>query len=648
MRFSAASLLVVFGLICGLSACKNEPLYVPDGVAADWPAYGATSGGTHFSNANQITPENVNQLRLVWEHRSGDIRHEGVSAVGGLPQLQSSLQVTPIMIDDRLYYCTPFNRVFALDADTGAELWSFDPKVDWSQEPIFTNCRGVSYWESGNAGVCEKRILMGTQDARLIALDADTGKPCTDFGDNGSVDTSDGLSAHHPVEYGISSPPAILGDRVITGGLVLDNQRTDSPGGVVRAYNIRTGALEWVWNPVPPGMSTKNQDGTWLAGTTNVWSIISVDEDRNMVFLPTGNTTPDYYGGHRGGDPMKGLDYYSSALVALDGDTGEVVWHFQFVHHDIWDYDTPSQPTLVDLVIDGKTIPAVIQVTKMGMTFAFHRETGQPLWPIEERPVPQNPAMGEYLSPTQPFPTHIPYTVKHKMNPEDAWGLIGIDANRCATLFSELRNEGIYTPPSVQGSIHFPANSGGNNWGSPAIDPSSGIMVVATSHVASQIRLIPRENCEGVTQPQKGTPYCVETGFVMSPLGIPCSPTPWGTLDAIDLVAGKKLWSVPLGTSRDLAPFPFWWVKGLPGFGGPIITATGVVFSGVANEHAIRAFDAKSGAELWKARLPTAANAVPMTYQTKKGGRQYLIVAAGGHWSGGAPPGDHIMAFALP
>ncbi len=645
---------LVFALLVGLTACRGEgQVAVPVGHAADWPAYGATPGGTHYSKADQITPDNVAGLELAWVHRSGDVRQGNMNVgPGELPTMQSSFQVTPIMVDDRLYYCTPFNRVFALDADSGAELWSFDPKMNVEQEIIFTNCRGVSYWSSGRDGVCEKRIVMGTQDARLIVLDADTGKPCADFGDNGEVDTSDGLSAHHPAEYGISSPPAILGDKIITGGLVLDNQRTDSPGGVVRAYNIRTGALEWAWNPVPPGGPDKNPDGTWRSGTTNVWSIIAVDPERNLVFLPTGNTTPDYHGGHRkgeGDDPKNGLDYYSSSLVTLDGATGKVVWHFQFVHHDVWDYDTPAQPTLIDMEIEGKTIPAVVQVTKMGMTFAFNRETGEPLWPIEERPVPQEGAVpGEYLSPTQPFPSHIPYTTPHKLTGDMAWGVIGLDARRCRQIFDSYLNEGIYTPPSLQGSVHYPSNGGGNNWGSPAIDPRRKIMVVHSNNVPSHIKLIPREDCAGIPQQQMGTPYCVETGFIMSPLGIPCSEPPWGRLDAIDLEAGKILWSVPLGTSRDLAPFPFWWVKGIPGFGGPMVTSSGLVFSGVSNEHAFRAFSLETGQELWKARLPTAGNAVPMTYQTKKGGRQYVVIAVGGHWSGGSPPGDHLMAFALP
>jgi len=614
----------------------------PAGRVADWPAYGATPGGTHFSRADQITPANVADLEVAWVHRSGDIR-EGDRSKDRL-MTQSSLQVTPIAVGDRLYYCSPFNKVFALDAETGEELWSYDPGVDHSAD-ILPNCRGVSSWQSGREGFCEHRILAGTLDARLIALDATSGKPCPDFGDGGQVDTSHGLSAHHPRDYSITSPPAILGDRVITGAMVLDNQRVDSPSGVVRAYDVRSGELLWAWNPVKPGSEGMNADQTFLNGTTNVWSVIAVDAGRDMVYVPTGNTTPDYFGGHRQGE----LDYYSSSVVALRGGSGEVAWHYQMVHHDIWDYDTPAQPTLVDLVVDGETVPAVVQVTKMGMTFALHRDTGEPLWPVEERPVPQAGAVPEeYLSPTQPFPTHIPHLVRTPLRAEDAWGLTFWDRGRCVDRMAAMRNEGIYTPPSEQGSLNFPGNGGGNNWGSPAIHPDNRVMVVYTNRVPGSTRLIPRARCEGVLQAQAGTPYCVETGWVTSPLGVPCTEPPWGTLDAIDLEAGKLLWSVPIGTTRDMAPFPFWWIRGLPGFAGPMMTASGLIFSGVSNEHALRAFDLASGEELWRGDLPTAGNAVPMTYQVRAGGRQFVVIAAGGHWSGGSPPGDYLVAFALP
>jgi quinoprotein glucose dehydrogenase len=638
----AGLLLALLLAACGKApALDNLPAGIPAGTVADWPAYGATPGGTHYSPTNQITPDNVSQLEVAWMHRSGDVRETEFSKERRTTP--SSLQVTPIVVEDRLYYCTPFNRVFALDAETGEELWVFDPEIR-KNNIVLGNCRGVSSWDSGAEGFCEHRIFLGTLDARLIALDADTGERCEDFGDGGDVDITHRISKHEPVEYGITSPPAILGDLVITGAMVLDNIRTDSPSGVVRAYDVRSGKLAWAWNPVPPELEGFNEDGSFRSGTTNVWSIIAVDAERNLVFVPTGNTTPDFYGGHR-----QGLDHYSSSVVALRGDTGEVAWHYQTVHHDIWDYDVPAQPTLVDLEVDGEMVPAVVQVTKMGMTFALHRETGEPLWPVEELPVPQDGAAeGEYLSPTQPFPTHIPHLLKKTFEADDAWGMVLFDRLACKSRIGELQNQGLYTPPSEQGSLHFPYSGGGNNWGSPAIHPESRLMVVYTSHVPGIVKLTAREHCKGIAQEQAGTPYCVETGWVASPLGVPCHEPPWGTLDAIDLESGEILWRVPMGTTRNMAPFPFWWIEGIPGFAAPMMTESGLVFSGVTNEHAFRAFSLETGEELWKAELPTAGNALPMTYQVSETGRQFVVIAAGGHWSGGSPPGDYIIAYALP
>ncbi len=611
------------------------------GTAATWTAWGGTPGGGHYSPATQITRENVRWLRPAWEHRSGDIRHPGHPSEYGMPLPASGFQTTPIVIDDTLYYCSSFNMVFALDAETGEEKWRFDPELDKSVH-LLPNCRGVSSWRSGGEGPCEHRIFVGTLDARLIALDAATGERCTGFGEGGEVDVTHRISEHQPIEYSITSPPAILGDLVITGSLVLDNTRTDAPSGVVRAYDVRSGELRWAWNPVREGMEGLNEDGTYRSGTTNVWSVIAVDEARKLVFVPTGNTNPDYFGGHR-----KGLDHYSSSVVALHGDTGEVAWHYQMVHHDLWDYDTPSQPTLMDLRISDETVPVVVQVTKMGMTFVLHRETGEPVWPVDERPVPQGAVEGEYLSPTQPFPTHVPHLLP-PLTPEDAWGFTFLDEGACRDRMQELRYEGIYTPPSLQGSILYPSNGGGNNWGSPAIHPGEGMMLVVTWRLPATSRLIPRDRCEGVLQQQAGTPYCVETDLLTSPIGVPCTAPPWGTLDAVDLAAGGIRWSVPLGTTRDMAPFPFWWIRGIPGVGGPIVTSTGLVFVGAAMEHVLRAHDLANGEVLWEGDLPTSANSVPMSYQVREGGRQYVVVAAGGHWGAPTPVGDHLVAFALP
>jgi quinoprotein glucose dehydrogenase len=615
----------------------------PKAPIAGWPSFGSTPGGLHYSPAKQITPANVTQLEQAWVHNSGDFR-DGGQLPSGAWAPQSSFQVTPILIADSLYYCTPFNRVFALDAATGAERWQFDPQLnpDAYQLP---NCRGVSSWQSSepSGGACDHRIFTGTLDSRLIAIDGATGKRCEDFGDNGEVDLTRGLSEHANIEYGVTSPPAILGDLVITGAMVLDGVRVDVPSGVVRAYDAHSGELRWAWNPVPDSARKREADGSYRSGTTNVWSIISVDVERNLVFVPTGNTSPDYYGGHR-----EGLDEFSSSLVALDGESGRVVWHYQFVHHDIWDYDTPSQPTLVDLRVNGKIVPAVIQMTKMGMTWALHRDTGEPIFPVEERPVPQDPVAGEYLAATQPFPSHFPHLLGG-MTADDAWGITFWDKGSCRKAIEALRNDGIYTPPTTQGSLFFPGNAGGNNWGSPAIHPETQQLFAVTIRTPNYLRLIPRKQCEAARRggSQQGTPYCHDTDFLMSPLDIPCSKPPWSTLDAIDMASGKAMWSVPLGTSRDIAPFPAWWIKGVPAIGGPTVTDSGLVFIGAAMEHAFRAFDASTGEELWQVRLPTAANSIPMTYQLADG-RQFVVVAAGGHWGGFNPPGDHLIAFALP
>lgn len=643
--------LLLIGFLLTLVGCAfSEPSGSPSvgaGQPAGWPAYGATPGGTHFSAASQITPDNVAWLEQAWVHNSGDFRDAGMSDEGRYMG-SSAFQATPILVDETLFYCTPFNRVFALDPRTGAERWSYDPEVDVSENWILPNCRGVSSWKApdwqpNDSRVCAHRIISGTVDARLIALDAQTGIPCSGFGDQGAVDITPEISRHNPLEYGITSPPAILGNLIITGSMVLDNVRTTIPSGVVRAYDIYTGEQQWAWNPVPPEMKQRDTDGSFRSGTTNVWSIISVDPERDLVFIPTGNTSPDYYGGHR-----DGLDYYSSSVVALHGATGEVAWHYQMVHHDIWDYDTPAQPTLMDLEVNGETVPVVVQVTKMGLTFVLHRDTGIPVYPVEERPVPQNPVIGEYLSPTQPFPTHFP-NLMPPISADDAWGLMIWDEMMCANTLNQLRNDGIYTPPTVEGSLFYPGNGGGNNWGSPAINPDSQTMYVITGRTVNHLKLTPREECEKQGRPnQKGTPYCSETSLLMSPLGVPCVEPPWATLDAVDLVAGEILWSVPFGTSRDLAPFPFWWIEGVPAIGGAMTTSTGVVFGAGAMEHAFRAYSAETGEVLWQTRLPTAANSTPMTYQLEEGGRQYVLVAAGGHMSGYNKAGDHLIAFALP
>jgi len=629
----------------------------------DWTAYGKGSGGGHYSKASEITPENVHSLERAWVHRSGDFQ-DGANTRGTIStEIQTSFQATPLLVDETLYYCTPFNRVFALNPETGEEKWIFDPEVDPAGRPLKT-CRGLSSWKDSSksqSDICYHRIVGVTMDVELFSIDGKTGKLCDDFGDKGIVNLRKGLGDHPDTYYWSSSPPAIIGEKLIVGGSVIDNLSINIPGGVVRAYDIRTGELIWYWDPIPPGKeAVLDDDGNHLyqRGTANVWSIISTDPDLNLIYLPTGNASPDYYGGHR-----KGLDYYNSSVVALNADTGEVVWHFKTVYHDVWDYDVPSQPTFYDVEKDGKTIKALAQTTKMGLVFLLNRETGEPIFPIEERDVPQGSLEGENLSKTQPFPTKPAPLNPTYFDPEDAYGFTFWDRGYCKRTTEKLRNEGLYTPPSLEGSIHYPSAIGGNNWGGPAVDHSRNVMVVNTMNLASLIVMIPREDCNkpleelaiNDTQARftsieqnEGIPYCNlrSMGF-FSPLGVPCTEPPWGTLTGIDLNTGEHLWNVPLGTSKDIAPFPFWWIKGAPNMGGPTVTESGVTFIAATSDYYLRAFNTETGEELAKFRLPTGGHATPMTY-TNKDGRQYVVIAAGGHWAIGTPASDHLIAYALP
>jgi quinoprotein glucose dehydrogenase len=648
-RLARGSWMGLAGACLVLAACGGRVEH-PAGPATEWTTFGSDPGGGHYSRASEITPQNVRALRLAWVHRSGDFRGpppSGAGMVNGPPQ-QSDFEVTPLVADGTLYYCSNYNRVFALDAATGKERWVYDPHVDVVRKNVLV-CRGVSLWKSGGQGVCATRIFTGTLDGRLIALDAATGKPCEDFGSGGTVDLNSGLSAHGLSEYGVTSPPAILGRAVIVGGLVADSFRNDVPAGVVRAFDAQSGKLLWAWNAVREGQPDRNADGTYRNATANVWSIMSVDEQRNLVFLPTGTAGPDFYSIDRGD-----LDYYSSSVVALDGATGKPVWRFQAVHKDVWDYDMPSEPTLVDLTVGGREVPALVQITKMGLTFVLNRETGEPVFPVEERPVSQAGAVpGEQLSPTQPFPTLPEPLAALKLGPDDAWGFTFWDRGKCRDALKALHADGLYTPPSLQGSVLNPSTLGGNDWGSPAVDPVRKLMVVTTNHVPMSVKLVPRAQCaaiKGLDYPQTGSDYCAVVAPILSPWGAPCSKPPWATISAVDLTTGKKRWTRPLGTLGPAAMWPISRMGGGFSVGGPSVTRTGLIFVGASLDPALRAYDIETGKELWKAKLPTSANSVPMTYRLGENGRQFVVVAAGGHFAltGMEPPGDYLMAFALP
>jgi len=641
MKAQAKVLLIGLSVVTSMTATAETH---------EWPAYGGAPGGGHYTEATQITADNVARLGLAWSHRSGDFV-AGSQGFGDdmleepLQDRPSSFIVTPIMVNDTVYYCTPFNRVFALEPATGEPRWVFDPEVDMSRESL-TNCRAVSSWQdpAAQSDTCSHRIILGTLDARLIALDGATGKRCTGFGDNGEVSLNAGLTEHEASEYGITSAPAIIGDLVVTGAAVADSQRPGVPAGVVRAYNIRTGEFAWGWNPVHPEHTQMDEAGIYTPGSSNVWSTISVDEELGLVIVPTGNSSPDYYGGDRDGHK----DYFSSSVVALNAADGSVAWHYQTVHHDIWDLDIPAQPTLVDLTIDGETRPAVVQVTKMGMTFVLDRETGEPLHPVEERPVPQEGAApGEYLSPTQPFPVKPEPLHQLGLTPDDAWGLTFWDEGACRKKLESINTGPIYTPPSLKGTAYFPSPLGGNNWGAPAVDLDRKIMIANTKHMPFSVRLVPQQNCpEDLTFPQFGSPYCVIMAPITSPLGVPCTAPPWATLAAVDLEAGNILWQIPLGNLEGLAPWPVYHFFGSAiEMGGPMVTASGLTFIAATSDEYFRAYDTLTGEELWRTKLPTTGNSVPMSYTYKD--EQYVLIAAGGHFTSPSPAADYILAYKL-
>jgi quinoprotein glucose dehydrogenase len=647
-RRAPALLLVVAALV---AACERERVPIPpDAGVAGWPSYGGDPGGTRHSPLRQITRENVASLERVWTYRTGDWP-------GARPGLEkTTFQATPVLDDGTLYFCSPLNRIFALDAETGAERWVFDARPDvrgtWAP-----TCRGVALWRDPAApagAACARRVFMGTMDARLVAVDAASGVECADFGRNGAVDLRAGLGDVAQGEYYVTSPPTVLADLVAVGALVGDNRRVDGPGGVVRAFDARSGALRWAFDPVPPGTPAlpPASDGTprFHRGTPNAWSIFSADPARNLLFVPFGVPSPDFFGGHR-----RGFDHYGSSVVALDGASGRVVWRFQTVHHDLWDYDVASQPTLIELERDGARIPALVQPTKLGHVFVLQRETGEPLFPVEERPVPAGDVPGEVYAPTQPFPAFPRPLHPHRLRPEDAFGFTPWDRGRCRRQLEALRNDGLFTPPSLQGSLTYPGTPGGANWGGAAWDPERRLLVLNQSRIAMSHRLVPREQAgagEGShymgLSPQAGTPYAVAQDVPVSPLGVPCSPPPWGTLLAVDFASREVRWEIPFGTTRDMTPLPFGFGFGLPSMGGPIVTASGLVFIGAALDDYLRAYDVETGEELWRERLPAGGQATPMTYKLRPDGRQFLVLAAGGHGTLRTRQGDWVIAWALP
>jgi len=620
---------------------------------SDWPAYGRDVGGSRYSPLSQINRNNVNKLRAVWTYRTGDV------ADGSRTAETSQFEATPIMVEGTLYLSTPFNRVIALDPETGTERWTFDPKLDLSVPyGDGLTSRGVSTWLDPARGAgepCRRRIFVATNDGRLIALDSVTGKSCAGFGNDGQIALTRGVGSYQPGEYHFTSPPAIVGNLVVVGSAVDDGIRVDAPSGVVRAFDARTGTLRWSWNPIPheqtdPAWKTWKAGSASRTGAANVWSVISVDAERNLIFLPTSCPSPDFYGGERRGDNL-----YSSSVVALHASTGKLAWYFQVVHHDIWDYDVPAQPVLVNVQRGRREIPAVIVATKMGHIFVLNRETGKPLFPVEERRVPQGAAPEEELSPTQPFPVLPPPLDPQTLTPDDAWGITEEDRRWCRERIESLRSEGIFTPPTLQGSVIYSGSIGGVAWGGVSVDPQQSILIANTNRFPFIVTLIPRDRYAAEKEahpnadiaPQAGTPYAMRRDILRTRAGVLCNPPPWGVLTAVDLSSGRLRWQVPLGTIPRLAKVPGSSAWGSPNLGGSIVTAGGLVFIAAAMDQYLRAFDVETGKELWKGALPAGGQATPMTYQSRDG-KQYVVIAAGGHGRLGTTLGDYVIAFALP
>ncbi|MGA0558965.1 pyrroloquinoline quinone-dependent dehydrogenase [Larkinella sp. VNQ87] len=628
-----------------------QPLPTAPAASVEWPAYGNDAGGMRFSPLKQINTGNVKQLRVAWTFRTGELDlYKGTNA-----HEKAAFEATPVMVDGTLFFTTPTTRVFAIDAVTGQQKWSYDPDVYLRQDLSEVTSRGVSIWpapaDKANASAL-KRVFVPTLDGRLIALDAATGKPIPTFGQDGTVDLRAGVG-----NISVTSPPAVIGNTIVVGSSMGDNQRFNYERGVVRAYDALTGQLRWSWDPIPrskkdPGFETWKGPNATQTGAANAWSIISADAERDLVFIPTTSPSPDYFGGER-----LGANLNASSIVAIRASTGKVVWSFQTVHHDLWDYDNAAQPLLFAFNQNGKPVPAVAVGTKMGHIFILHRETGSPLLPVEERPVPASKITGEVAHPTQPFPVTLPTLGLQKPEP---WGRTPEAREAAQRRISALLFEGPFTPPSLQGSVIAPSNVGGINWSGMCYDPESGLLITNINRLAAVITLIPRarlsesvKNDQNLmraeTGMQSGTPYVLKRSYLMDKdeqgISLQTAP-PWGTLAAVNLKKGALEWEVPLGFMYDPEKVPQARQWGSINFGGAIVTAGGLVFVAASLDGHLRAFNTRDGSLLWEVPLPAGGQAAPMTYQLN--GKQYVVIAAGGHAKVGTKLGDYVVAYELP
>lgn len=630
----------------------------PPAAGENWTAYGGSGSGTRYSSLSQITKDNVKDLQLVWEFRTGDRK-------GPDDPDEFTNQATPLKIGDLLYTCSPHQIVFALEAATGKLRWKFDPQIQHNKAFQHMTCRGVAYHATKPGAVtsdgsaaptdCAERIFVPTNDGRMFALNAQSGKPCDGFGNHGQIDLKEGSEIKRLGFYEGTSPPVVTDKVLIVGGAVIDNYSDRVPSGVIRGFDVYSGRLIWAFdagNPDPNEMPSESHHFT--AGSPNSWSISAVDENLGLVYVPLGSSSPDIWGGDR--SPEK--ERYDSALIALDVMTGKLRWSFQNVHHDLWDMDMPSQPSLVDLRTNGGITPAIYIPAKTGDIFVLDRRDGHQLVPAPEKPVPQGPAKGDRLSPTQPF-SSLSFRPSAILTGAQMWGSTMFDQLACRIKFKRLRYEGPFTPPSEQGTLVFPGDFGMFEWGGIAVDPQRQIAIANPQSIPFISRLVPRSKdnpaapnaahppgTELGVQPMYGAPYGVDLGIFLSPLGIPCLAPPWGNIAAIDLSTHKIVWQHRIGTIRDQAPLPLPFKLGVPMLGGPIVTAGGVIFITGTMDDFIRAFDVQDGKQLWQDRLPAGGQSTPMTYEVA--GKQFVVTVDGGHGSFGTKLGDYVRAYALP
>ncbi len=651
----ACGLVLIFCTVTATQALNGKARAKPRAADREWRNHGHDPGGTRYSQLNQVNRTNVARLKRAWTYHTGEIstripkvQEESsgtfVTQINAVP----AFETTPIMVGGTLFFTTPGQRVIALDADTGEKIWEFDSQSGKGADRELVQHRGVAYWENATHGGCgeegeDKRILFGFGD-RLYAVDARTGKLCSEFGKGGIVDLRPGVADRYPkAPYDVTSPPAIFKDLVITGA-GLQEYPSKGASGAVRAWDVRTGKLVWKFDTVPGPGQTGHE--TWEGDSwedrsgTNVWAPMSVDLDRGMVFLPIGSPSYDFYGADR-----KGQGLFGNSLVALDAATGKLIWQYQMVHHDLWDYDLPAQPNLITVRRDGREVPAVAQVTKMGFIFVLDRLTGKPLFPVEERPVPASSVPGEAAWPTQPFPLKPAPLSRISLTPDDLTTVTPESHKYCAEEFGSVLPARVFTPEGLNPGLLVPGNLGGATWAGASFDPTANTLFVNANEIPSvgAMKLQP----EGAPERYRRTSKRGEYARFWDDHLYPCVQPPWGTLNAVDLNTGDTAWRVPLGVVDELM------AKGIPqtgalSLGGSIVTAGGLVFIAGTNDSRFRAFDSRTGKVLWETRLEAGGHATPMTYLGPRTGKQFVVIAAGGGGRFSSKVSDVLAAYALP